>query len=439
MAIAIGSASDLFAARTGGTIAIGLIAAAMFLLLLVVLRELPAVANIGPFYNLGVGSLAASVLLITFNGVRVGAHVTVSDLLLLGTAIIFLLSLLGDRSVVPRPPGWLLFGAIGLLATGFLSTWTTIDIGGDVVATVEFAMALLGVPLLLAFATGASDRLLLFARLWLVSATINSAVAVTDFAHVTSIGLTLSGRPSGLTVHPNHLGMVAAMAIPLALFLAARARKWPSAAVYLGTVGILTLGVLVSGSRAALLAAMAGALLLPALGNRLLKPVVLIAIAAGGLLLFTSGVLTTNQPSTTSPFVAIERLADPATASSDTGRLEYYSAALADFARRPFTGIGFDLVRTAHDIYFQLLQAGGILALASFLVFSAGSLRLGMKLTRDQALSRDMQNLAAALTASLLVWLVAGLVQNLIYDRFLYLPVGLLVGLNSVARWKRRC
>jgi hypothetical protein len=41
-----------------------------------------------------------------------------------------------------------------------------------------------------------------------------------------------------------------------------------------------------------------------------------------------------------------------------------------------------------------------------------------------------MDGLAAALIASIAIWLIAGLAQNLIYDRYLYLPIGLLLGLG---------
>ncbi len=153
------------------------------------------------------------------------------------------------------------------------------------------------------------------------------------------------------------------------------------------------------------------------------------------LIVVTSWLAAVFSLSTIDPFIAIQRLTNAtATNESDASRIVNYSVALTDFAKHPLAGNGFDVIRDAHDIYFQLLQGGGLLAFASFGLFAACSLWLGVRLSRHSALTREMQNLASALAASLLVWLLAGLAQNLIYDRYLYLPAGVLIGLRMAAR-----
>ncbi len=440
--VAVAIVNTLGGAEGRAFLATGL-ATAVVLVLLQAVRRAGIGASMRPLEYLGTAVLGLAVLLITFNALRVGTHVTASDLFLLIAAAIFLLSAVADRVVIPRMPGWLLLGASGLLVAGFLAAWTSSDLGGDLIATGEFALALLGVPVLIALGTVTLPRLLFITKLWLMSATINAGIALADFTHLTSIGPAILGtvyfgRPTGLTVHPNHLGIVCAMAIPIGLVLLTRARKAWAFSIYVLAIIVLSLGVLVSGSRAALLAGIAGGFLLPAIGRRLWKPVLVVTFAAAALLLITSATLALGEaPSFTNPFVAIQRITSPAsTTLSDTTRLQYYGAALTDFASHPLTGIGFDVVRGAHDIYLQLLQAGGVLAVLSFVVFSAGSLRRGFLLSRDTGLDHESRNLASAFTVSFLTWLLAGLVQNFIYDRYLYVPVGLIIGLSvaSVGR-----
>jgi hypothetical protein len=117
----------------------------------------------------------------------------------------------------------------------------------------------------------------------------------------------------------------------------------------------------------------------------------------------------------------------------DNGRLELYAEALSDFLARPLTGHGFSQIRDALNIYLQLLQAGGLIALSAFSLFTVGSLRLGWRLAHEPVLSGSMRSLAVALTVSVLVWLQEGLVQNAIYDRYLYVPAGLLLAMRLFA------
>jgi len=392
-------------------------------------------AGIGLVQYAGLWLLGAAILTITFSGLRVTTFLTVSDLILLITAAVLLLAILADRTPIITTPSWLLIGGIGLLVAGFLASFTAIDLAHDVVASGEFAIALLGVPILLAQGTGNATRVLFIARLWLLSASVNATVALTDLAHLTSIGTLPAGRPTGLTSHPNHVGMICAMAVPIALYFLINARSILSRGLYAVALALVSFGALASGSRAAILAAFAGAILVPLLGRRMWRPVIGIAAAAAVLLFATSLVITPDQssPLTANPFIAIERLTHEASISnSDTARLDYYRTAISDFISNPLTGTGFDLIRDAHDIYLQLLEAGGILAFVSFMVFAFGALRLGVRLTGSDALEDPIRNLAAALTASLAVWLLGSLVQNFVYDRFLYVPVGLLIGLSQI-------
>ena len=78
-----------------------------------------------------------------------------------------------------------------------------------------------------------------------------------------------------------------------------------------------------------------------------------------------------------SPPPALERLvggSDPYgyVAQSTEERAQIYPAVWHEILQRPIVGHGFEYVRGAHNIYLQLLHAGGIIALTAFLIFAAG-------------------------------------------------------------------
>jgi hypothetical protein len=56
---------------------------------------------------------------------------------------------------------------------------------------------------------------------------------------------------------------------------------------------------------------------------------------------------------------------------------------------------------------------------------------------RDRSLPKGVPDFAGALTVSVAVWLISGLFQNQIADRYIYVPVGLLLGLTVAANARR--
>jgi hypothetical protein len=120
------------------------------------------------------------------------------------------------------------------------------------------------IPLVVLLATTSSRvaplrGLVIFAQLWLISATISALVAALDALGITAVEAALLGeldqgmRVSGLTTHPNRLGLMSAMSLPLALYLLAEARRVRKC-LYAAILGTLSFAIIVSGSRAALLA-----------------------------------------------------------------------------------------------------------------------------------------------------------------------------------------
>jgi O-antigen ligase len=265
-----------------------------------------------------------------------------------------------------------------------------------------------------------------------LSAAANATAGLLDFAHLVPVQQALLGfvyleRVPGLTTHPNHLGIVTAMALPVAFAQAIGATTMRRRVVFVGMSVVLAMGLLSTGSRSALIDALVGIVALAFVLSRSHRRTLFVAAAgvavvgvAAGLLLLATG----------QHIVAFNRLLGiESVGNSDVGRLVFYRQALEDFARRPLVGAGFQIVRQAHDVYLQLLQAGGILALLVFAIYFIATLRLGIQLSTRVELSREMQLLASSLTISILVLLVNGLFANQIYDRYLYVPVGLLLGI----------
>ncbi len=118
-------------------------------------------------------------------------------------------------------------------------------------------------------------------------------------------------------------------------------------------------------------------------------------------------------------------------ARSDHERHALLLQARTDFLHSPLFGIGPRVVNEAHDVYLQLLASGGVIALASFLVFVGGlvlALRSGLRVDR---------RLALACGAATGTWLLVGVVENQLVEPYLYVPAGLLVGLAALARRAR--
>jgi O-antigen ligase len=113
--------------------------------------------------------------------------------------------------------------------------------------------------------------------------------------------------------------------------------------------------------------------------------------------------------------------------SSDEVRATLGAQGIADFKHSPFTGIGMQVALDAHNIYRQLLAAGGVVLFGCFVVFAIGAFRCALRIGREHPLA-----LAAA--ASMAAWLLFGMVENLLTDRFLYVPVGILVALVQKER-----
>ena len=118
-----------------------------------------------------------------------------------------------------------------------------------------------------------------------------------------------------------------------------------------------------------------------------------------------------------------------ASIDSNDKRLEFAKQSVSFFVDRPLTGYGFEWIESAHNIYLQLLVSGGILALIGFLWVYGGFVWRGFRM-RGQ-FSGDADAVRVATVVSLISYLVMGLVQPDLLDRYLYLPAGLILALSA--------
>jgi hypothetical protein len=367
--------------------------------------------------KVGLALAAVGLLSITFNGVRLSSFATASDVFLAASAVILVPpGLARGRGV----PGWLIVASGAIVLTGVLSALASTDsVSEQLIPALEFGGVIVFVPLLIS----TMGRYRTVALLLVGSAALNSAVAVTDFIAGTEIGPTLTGfqflgRTGGLAIHPNHLAVACAIAAPLAAYLVMTAATMRVRTVAAACGIFILAGILVSGSRAGLLAGFAGVVVMLVIGHRVVDwraVLAIAAVAAAGLLVIAQG---------TSATVAFDRLTGAVSiGDSDAIRGELYGEAIARFVQSPVFGMGFADVRESHDIYLQMLQAGGLIGLFGLLTLFGGGVR-SVVLTSP---------LSVAAIGALAAWAVAGLAQNLVYDRFLYVPVGMLIGVA----WER--
>jgi O-antigen ligase len=394
-------------------------------------------------------SVAVAVLFAGLNAIRPGGALTVSDLAILAAVWFAALGLVTDPVLSHRlkPPGWLLAAAGGLVMAALLVELLPPDqlpeltdfadplyagtasgaASTNLAGAMRLAGTLLLVPVLVAAAADSRSRIYVLTELWIAGALINAAVAIVgqvagSVGPLSVIEHEFWREQAGLTVHPNMLGLISAMTLPIVISRLGIGR-WRRRLYYWAAIAMLVAAIGVSGSRIALISGALGAVLVIGLSAGTWRLAALLT-AAGAVV--TGAILVVGLSSV--PVVeriTTEGLIDPR-------RVILYEEVWNAIQARPLLGYGFENLRGTHNPYLQLLQAGGLLALFSFLLFAVGALTVGVRCGRTADLPPDLRALARGLTSSVAVWLVAVLVLNIFLDRFLYVPVGLLLGIAGL-------
>ena len=358
-----------------------------------------------------------------------------SDFLLGGAFLVLLFA----RSLDVGVPAWVWWGAGSVVAVtagqqlldGGSGAAAQVGAYSDLLVASEWVAALLGLPVLV-LSAGARSRAAIrrTAWWWAVGCAGSALIAFTDRLGLTAVAARLGteavgDRLPGLAAHPNAMGGAAVLALPV-LVHAARTRIGPRP-VTVGAAVACLLGVYSSGSRGA-----AGTLLVllgtaaltdPRLHRNvhLLVPVALLT-AAATLWAAATGAATT--------LLRTFRLAGDERVSgieSNLGRERLADQALAHFAEHPVIGSGIGAITRAHSVPLQLLESGGLVLFCGFTLYALGAARVAWR-------HRRRGPFEFALGLSIFGWIVLGLVQNLITDRYLYVSIACLAALSTLER-----
>lgn len=373
----------------------------------------------------GVWSISGLASVLVFGGaitvsmlaLRAGAEVTVADALL-GIAFGTVLIMAVRRPVDRTGYRWhlpVLVLVVLVVFGGLGGSFSAGDLNLSLVELARFAASSMVVVAL--FWLWAPGRLMLTRLCWatVLGATVNAI-----------LGLVLpkfGDRAVGLADHPNHLAMACSLAVGptlgLMLIYSGHARRFLLAAC----LAMLGLAIVTSGSRAGLLAAGAAVacfLLVTRRWKLIGVGLVSVLVVAAGLYfkVFSIGELN-----------AVNRLrGDRSSVESDRERLALAEETIASIAEHPITGSGFEAAKAAHSIYLQLWVSAGLLGL----IFALGLGVVTLRILLDARRSSDLLTLGMA--CSYLGYLLAGAVSNILWDRYIWLHLAILVSLAATSR-----
>lgn len=407
---AAGPARQLWAAGVVGAIAgcLVILDGRAVAAALVCLAGVGGVLVIGP-ERLGTVAWAATAFVAPMSGVRLSG-VALSDVFLVAAVGLTLPSFATGYRRLPLPIRPDVFVGLAAIACGgVIGTFFAARPGASLGEMARFVLASAGSVAAVALWAPPPSRVRWFCSLWLAGAVFNACWAI-------FLGPADRARPAGLSTHPNHLGLVcmlgAALALGLLLAEGRAARRLGAAAL-----APLSLGLLASGSRAALVGLVVTVPVFAVLTRRVQVAVRALAVTA----VLGVGVLAglAHVPDQS----GLGRLVGGATAAeSDVERVEHLSRSLDRLERHPLTGEGFESSREAHNVYLQVAVAAGPLGVVGFALVVRSVLRARAEVRRRAPVAGD-RALLAGLIAGYAGYLVAGAFQNLLWDRYLWLYV----------------
>lgn len=346
------------------------LAAAVFLTVLVVLSTMGTLGLVGALVlaatavliailgpaRLGVTLVVAGVLTAPMNAVRPVAAVdlvTFSDLFLLAGLTMLAPTMLRQGTTVPAR----LFVGSLLMAT----FWVLGSLAGpSTLASLGYLLRMLSASLLLPLGfllwrppLRVVDRLV---WAYVVGQAISTLVGLAEGKD--------GGRYVGLTTHPNFFGMCGALAFGLCLYLVSATRGWLRAAAFSMLLWSAA-SVLLSGSRAALLAIALVTLIYPLLERSTRAGYVIALLGAVALGLADSALLPSFGSDS-----AVGRLSGGGSAAgSDAQRTTNLIDGVHALLAHPLLGEGFsrDTAYT-HNGYLEIAQATGLVGLVGYLI-----------------------------------------------------------------------
>lgn len=97
---------------------------------------------------------------------------------------------------------------------------------------------------------------------------------------------------------------------------------------------------------------------------------------------------------------------------------------MSPYVRTVKTASGATAVQIVHSNRRSIISAGGLILATGFAYFVIGTIRAALELREASSL------LTSVLLVSLATWMVVGLVENQLVDRYLYVPAAVIVALS---------
>ncbi|RYY45407.1 MAG: hypothetical protein EON53_10705 [Actinomycetales bacterium] len=358
----------------------------------------------------GVESTAVAVLAIgialspldNFRPIGALAFASLSDLVLLAGLLVLLPVLLRK----PLPSEWLFLAAAGgLVVVGLVSSAGAEESGASLNSLLRLLVGALLLPVAFMVWRPSRGVVVGFALMYVVGNVGNLVAAYT-------VGeSSWDGRRIGYSTHPNVMGLCAMLGLALVPFLLrVLPRRWSWLVLLLGVA--CAWNVWVSGSRAALVVAVAVAVLFVALERRVEVALALFGLAIPALWIvgnaLTGGGSMQNN--------VLGRLLGGGTAAGSDAEREYLAkVALDAFTSHPVLGIGLGDVMEAHNIYLQVAAAVGIVGTAVYLVLLASVALRAITLPGPSAL----------LALPVLGYAMIGLMTTILWDRYVWAVLAL--------------
>lgn len=229
--------------------------------------------------------------------------------------------------------------------------------------TVRFLIGAFGLPLIFMLWRPGVRYAVVVAAAFLLGNVINIV-----YARASSL-VSFDGRRIGWSNHPNILGLCALLALALVPFILTQIpqmRRGMSVPVLQGltaaAAGICAFGLWISGSRAAVAAAAVVFLLWPLLMRSVYAGLAVFAAGIAGLYYVAETLLSGEAEHN-----PVGRILGSGTARySDEARRIAHEEAWEQIHSSPLFGAGFVDMLDAHNIYLQMLAAGGAFALAAY-------------------------------------------------------------------------
>lgn len=375
-------------------------------------------------------ALYAAALTLGMNGIRVSTSVTLGDLFLLAAALTLLPAIIfqvGQQQLATVKP--FLRGTALIIAGGTAGSFFASDPIESFSQLFRFSVAAMLVPVVFALWSPSVLEIRRVTWLWVFSVSLSSLVAVTER------GEFLQGRADGLTNHPNHLALSCVMAIGPAVALTLLERgtmRWFGAACS----SAMGLGLLISGSRAGILAWAITIVVLAVVLQRAAVVAGIIAAGVASAVVLGSGVIPfTSGNALTRLFGSEDQAVSQAIVDSNTGRQQALIATINQILHNPWTGVGFQDALYAHNIFLQVLASAGILGLVGFLMIITSVVNISLKSFSARVPIADpvAMLLLIGFSAGYAGYIANGIFSNALWDRYIWLTPGMVAVLTPHA------